>query len=297
MTRNIYKTLTMLLWLAPVALGVHYQRLWDRLPLRMASHFDAAGRANGWMPRDVALYFDLGLMAFLAILFSIVLYLMHRRDEASKLSWVLLAFFHGEIWSCAHLLKSTLDYNVDGSAISVLPLILVSLAGGVIVTGFAIGEKRGAQLAASEVLAEEVHSGKGSGLFLLLPMAVSAGIALSVPNGAARLALGLVAVITASAYAMAWDGFHYYFSRNGVEIRALGFRLKTISLLQIKNYEIQNWNALQGYGIRGIGNHKAYVWGKTGVRVEMYDGEVFLGHNDPQRIVHDLNVIKRYQQS
>jgi len=46
-----------------------------------------------------------------------------------------------------------------------------------------------------------------------------------------------------------------------------------------------------------VGNHKAYVWGKSGVRVEMYDGEVFLGHNDPQRIVHDLNVIKQYQRS
>jgi hypothetical protein len=96
---------------------------------------------------------------------------------------------------------------------------------------------------------------------------------------------------------MAWDGFHYYFTRHGVEVRTLRFRLKSIPVLEIKNYEIQPWNPVGGYGIRGLGNRKAYVWGKSGVRVEMYDGEVFLGHNDPQRIVHDLNVIKRYQQS
>jgi len=48
-----------------------------------------------------------------------------------------------------------------------------------------------------------------------------------------------------------------------------------------------------GFGIRGLGNRKAYVWGKTGVRVEMYDGEVYLGHGDPQRIVHDLDLVKQ----
>ena len=177
-----------------------------------------------------------------------------------------------------------------------LPLPIVSVVGGVVIAALALGEKRGTALSASEVLAEEVHSGKRLGAIFLIPMAALAAIALTISNSTARLALGLVAVITAAAYAMAWDGFHYYFTRHGVEIRTLGFRLKSIPLLQIKNYEIQPWNALRGFGIRGVGNRKAYVWGRTGVRVEMYDGEVFLGHSDPQRIVHDLNVIKQYQQ-
>ena len=297
MTRSAYRTLTMLLWLAPAAIGFRYWQLWDRLPVRMASHFDAAGQVNGWMARDAALYFDLGFLAFLAAVFSVALYMVRSKYGASKLSWALLAFAHGEVWSCTQLLNSTLDYNLDGSAISVLPMLLVSIVGAVVVAGFALGEKRGQQLSTAEVLAEEVHSGRRWGIIFLLPVAGLAALAVSIPNGTARLALGLTAAITAAAYAMAWDGFHYYFSRHGVEIRTLGFRLKSIPLLQIKNYEIQNWNALRGYGIRGAGNRKAYVWGKTGVRVEMYDGEVFLGHSDPQRIVHDLNVIKRYQQS
>lgn len=62
MTRTWYKTLTALLWLAPVAIGIRYAQVWNQLPLRMASHFDAAGRVNGWMPRDAALYFDLGFL-------------------------------------------------------------------------------------------------------------------------------------------------------------------------------------------------------------------------------------------
>ncbi|MGB2603168.1 MAG: DUF1648 domain-containing protein [Candidatus Sulfotelmatobacter sp.] len=297
MTRSWYKTLIALLWVAPVALGIRYRQIWDRLPIRMASHFDAAGRANGWMTRDAALYFDLAFLVFLAAIFSVVLYLVQGKYELAKISWALLVFLHLEIWTFVYLLNSTLDYNLVGSPISILPLTVVSVLGGIVVAAFALGEKRGIPLSASEVLAEEVHSGKKLAVFFLVPLAVLAAISLSIPNATARFALSLVAVITVATYAMAWDGFHYYFTRHGVEIRTLGFRLKSIPLLQIKDYEIQNWNALRGFGIRGVGHRKAYVWGRTGVRVEMYDGEVFLGHNDPQRIVHDLNVIKRYQQS
>lgn len=297
MIRTWYKTLTAFLWLAPAAIGFRYWQVWDRLPIRIASHFDAAGRANGWMPRNAALYFDLGFLAFLAAVFSVVLYLAQKKYALAKLSWVLLAFFHAELWALVYLLNSTLNYNLHGTPIAVAPLLVVTALGVPTIVAFAVAEKRGTAFSTSEVLAEEVHSGKRAGAFFLVPLIALAPIALAIPNATARLALGLTGVIAGSAFAMAWDGFHYYFTRHGVEIRALGFRLKSIPLLQIKNYEIQSWNPLRGYGIRGIGNRKAYVWGKTGVRVEMYDGEVFLGHNDPQRIVHDLNVIKRYQHS
>jgi hypothetical protein len=292
MTRTWYKALTALLWLAPVAMGIRYAQVWNELPPRLASHFAAAGRANGWMPRDTALYFDLGLLVFLAAVFTVVLLLVLTKYDLAKLSWALLIVLHAEIWALVNTLSSTLDYNVSGSAISVAPLLVVNVAGAIAITAFALGEKRGAPLSTSDVLAEEVHSGRKLAAFFILPAAVMAAIALSVPNLTVRVALGTSAVIVALAYAMAWDGFHYLFTRHGVEIRTLGFRLKSIPVLQIKNYEIQNWNTLRGLGIRGIGNRKAYVWGKTGVRVEMYDGEVFLGHSDPQRIVHDLNVIK-----
>jgi hypothetical protein len=297
MTRSAYRTLTMLLWLAPLAMALRYWQVWDRLPVRMASHFDAAGRANGWMSRDAALYFDVGFLAFLAGILSVVLYIVQKKYALAKLSWALLVVLHAEIWAFAYLLNSTLDYNLDGSAISILPLLLVNGLGALVVIAFAVGEKRGAAFSESEVLAEEVHSDKRLSLIFVVPVVALAAIAFAIPNSAVRFALGLIAAISASTYAMAWDGFHYYFSRHGVEIRTLGFRLKSIPLLQIKNYEIQSWNSLRGFGIRGVGNHKAYVWGRRGVRVEMYDGEVFLGHSDPQRIVHDLNVIKRYQQS
>jgi len=291
-----YKALTGLMWLAPMWIALRYWRLWDRLPLRMATHFNAAGRANGWMPREESLYYTLGFLGFLLVVFSAVLYLVQRKYELTKLSWALVAFLNIEIWTVAYTLNAGLNYNV-GVPFSITPFLVVTPVGALVIVALAVMEKRGTAFSTSEVLAEEVQAGKTWGLVFLVPALVVIVAAVLLPNAVLRVTLALTAILMAGAFAMAWDGFHYLFTRHGVEIRTLGFRLKSIPLMQIKNYAIANWNPLRGYGIRGIGNHKAYVWGKTGVRVEMYDGEIFLGHGDPQRIVHDLNVIKRYQHS
>ena len=297
MNRAWYKTLTALLWLAPGALGFRYWQIWDRLPARVAGHFDAAGRANGWLTREASLYYTVGFLAFLAAIFTVVLYAVERKYPLAKLSWALLAFLHLEIWSVAYGLNSTLNYTLYGTPVAIVQLPIVTGLGVLAIVIVALWEKRGNALSQSELVAEEVHAGKAWSVVFLAPVIVLVAVALAVPNSVARMTLCVVGFVMLTALAMAWDGFHYYFSRHGVEIRTLGFRLKSIPLLQIKNYEIQKWNPVRGFGIRGVGNHKAYVWGKTGVRVQMYDGEVFLGHNDPQRIVHDLNVIKRYQQT
>jgi hypothetical protein len=35
------------------------------------------------------------------------------------------------------------------------------------------------------------------------------------------------------------------------------------------------------------------VWGNKGVRIMLSDGEVFLGHREPERIIHDLDFIRQ----
>jgi hypothetical protein len=52
---------------------------------------------------------------------------------------------------------------------------------------------------------------------------------------------------------------------------------------------------MAGYGIRGVGERRAYVWGNTGVRLLLSDGEVFLGHREPEKIMNDLNLIRQKQ--
>jgi hypothetical protein len=54
---------------------------------------------------------------------------------------------------------------------------------------------------------------------------------------------------------------------------------------------------LRGYGIRGVGNTRAYVWGNQVVHITTLEGEVFLGHNDPARLVRDLDMMKQYAHS
>ena len=142
-----------------------------------------------------------------------------------------------------------------------------------------------------DVLAEETHSGRSWSLIILLAlMGPMIGVAL-VPSTVGRWAVALVAVIAIGTFAMSWSGFQYRFLRQGVEIRMLGFRLRSIPRQSIVSYSIEPWAFIRGYGIRGIGSSRAYVWCNKVVHIKTSNGEIFLGHNDPERIVCDLNLV------
>lgn len=56
------------------------QAFWQhgQMPERVASHFNAAGQANGWMTRDAQLAWQLGTVTFLALLFQGIVLLQPR---------------------------------------------------------------------------------------------------------------------------------------------------------------------------------------------------------------------------
>ena len=142
-----------------------------------------------------------------------------------------------------------------------------------------------------DVLAEETHSG-GAWSLLILPAMLAPMIALTVAQPTTvRWPAILVCVIGLGTLAITWSGFQYRFLRHGVEIRMLGFRLRSIPRQSIVSYSIEPWTFIRGYGIRGIGSSRAYVWCNKVVRVKTTNGETFLGHNDPERIVRDLNMV------
>jgi hypothetical protein len=114
----------------------------------------------------------------------------------------------------------------------------------------------------------------------------------AIPKPQARVGLALTSLLFALIAVHTWSGFHYFFRNSGVEIRTLGFRLRSIPRDQIKQYAVESWSPIRGYGIRGVGDSRAYVWGNQGVRIKTTRGEVFLGHSEPQRIVHDLDAMK-----
>ena len=61
MNRRWFTILSALMWMALPLTALRYRQVWDQLPARMATHFAANGQANGWMSRDVSLYYALGV--------------------------------------------------------------------------------------------------------------------------------------------------------------------------------------------------------------------------------------------
>jgi hypothetical protein len=291
MNRKWWQALIGLLWLALPAIGLRYWLLWDRLPARLATHFDAAGHPNGWMSREGSCVFTLVLMLFILTSATVTLSRVRKPDGPS---WALLGMFYVIIEMLYHVEDAVLDYNLSGRSVEVLPVIIAVFVAVFVLVGIFLGTKRGVSLSSSAVLAEEVHASRLWGLVFVVPLTIELAVLVAVPHAAIRIAVGLGALLLFLAAALAWSGFHYFFTSSSVEIRTLGFRLRSIPTEQIKEYAVDRWNPIGGYGIRGIGDRRAYVWGNRGVRIKTTDGEVFLGHSEPERIVHDLDVIKQF---
>jgi len=141
------------------------------------------------------------------------------------------------------------------------------------------------------VLAEEIHTGRFWAVIILLAAtAAIISVAQHPPAAApARLALGGAAILCLGGFAMAWAGFRYRFLSDALEIRTLGFRLRSIPKSAILSYAVEPWTFIRGYGIRGLGSRRAYVWGNEVVHIQMSNGDVYLGHNEPERVVRDLD--------
>jgi hypothetical protein len=296
MDSPLYRTMTALLWLALPLTGLEYWTVWNRLPARVATHFRATGQPNGWMSRETSVIFFLMLLTFLLATFTWVLSRVRRPDA---LAWSLLAMFYVVMGVLISVNSSVLSYNLYGRRLNIVPEMIVVFMAAFAVIAVAVSVKRGAGLPshAGALEAEEVHASPLWALVFAVITAIELAVIAVIPLQGLRLVMALPALLLFGVTALAWRGFHYRFSTQGVEISTLGFRLRSIPLQNIKAYSVAPWNPLGGYGIRGIGERRAYVWGNTGVRIMLSDGEVFLGHREPERIMNDLNVIRQSQKA
>jgi hypothetical protein len=140
----------------------------------------------------------------------------------------------------------------------------------------------------SDILAVETHNGRIWSAITLLVL-IAPTLAIIVAPAAPRWPLILIGAVSLLAIAMAWGGFEYRFLRRGVEIRMLGFRLCSIPRSAIVSYAIEPWAFIRGYGIRGLGRTRAYVWCNKVVHITAMNADIYLGHPDPARIVRDLD--------
>jgi hypothetical protein len=290
-SRRLYRLFSCLLWLAVPVAALRLYTIWPTLPVRLATHFDLAGRPNGWMSPNGFVIFILVATASAA---AIATYAMVRASKPDLSAWTLLGFMYVVTGILYGAVQEIVNYNLYGRGVHVLPYLIAGFGSLFVVLVVYIGTRRGPQLPADSFIADEVHGSKMWALVLALPAVLMALLAAAAPNVTVRLVLALPILLLVMAVIMAWSGFHYIFSNSGLEIRTLGFRLRTIPASQIRDYAVASWGAAGGFGIRGVGNTRAYVWSKKGVRIHLWDGEVFLGHRDPERLVRDLDAVMSF---
>ena len=291
MNRKVFQTLTWLMWAALPVTAFRFWAAWDRLPLRMATHFNLNGQPNGWMPRETALYFALGATALAVVVFTVISYVAHKTHAPQLLSWSLLGFFYLIIGFVYAGNSGVVQFNLDGQHMGLDLWTVFVPAATIALVAIFLGTKRGASLPFATVVAEESHGSRAWSLLFIAFLLAQFPAAVVIPAPPVRIASAILALLFAVIAVQVWTGFQYVFSSAGVEIRTLGFRLRSIPREEIRQYAVESWNPIRGYGIRGIGNRRAYVWCNQGVRIQTTDGEVFLGHSEPDRIVRDLDSI------
>lgn len=292
-SRTLFGLFSALQWLALPILVLNFGAVWQKLPERMATHFDLAGQPNGWMPREEAVIVMLGISTAVLI---IATWIASRVKDPDATAWGLVALFYIIQGTLIYATQSMIDFNLHGTPVHPGPVMLVGIVSAVLLIVFSLSTRRGEHLPAGRVYATETHGSIlwaamcGAPLLLFIPIATMA------PVPALKVALGLAALIGIWAASMAAFGFQYTFSSSGVDIRTLGFRLRSIAASDIRSYAEGDWSFWNGRGIRGVGNRRAYVWGNRGVRIQTNNGEVFLGHDEPRRIIRDLDrVIQNHE--
>jgi hypothetical protein len=99
MLRSGYKPLLLMMWLALVTTALNYWRAWDQLPARVAVHFDANWRPNGFTSKEGSVELGLGIMAVLLVLFTVAGLIAHAMKPVA--AWPMLVVFYvvlGFVW-------------------------------------------------------------------------------------------------------------------------------------------------------------------------------------------------------
>jgi uncharacterized protein DUF1648 len=94
MERKLFQALVALTWLALPLTALKYWNTWDRLPMRIAVHFDINWQPNGWTSREGARLLALGTTAFLLTIFTIAGLATARMSASSLARWSMLGVFY-----------------------------------------------------------------------------------------------------------------------------------------------------------------------------------------------------------
>jgi hypothetical protein len=114
MERKLFQIAAGLTWLALPLTALNYWRAWDRLPMRVAVHFDINWQPTGWTSREGSLMLALGTTAFLLVIFTIVFYAMRGAAVSSLSRWAMVAVFYVVLGFVYFVNNWIVDRNLSG---------------------------------------------------------------------------------------------------------------------------------------------------------------------------------------
>jgi uncharacterized protein DUF1648 len=285
--------------LAVAALVARFAWIAGELPARVAIHFDAEGRPNGWMGRaPFGLSMTTLLLAELGVSAWALGRLGHRRFDA-LIAGLLSLFIVAE----TAVFWEVLEMNRGGSTPRWGRVIVAAAVAALVppLAAFLAGHdprlSRASPPSGEAPLAVERHVSRAR-FWINLPFCLGLVIGwFAVPGRIGRGVVLLLAAITGYFMALIWTGFRYRFLRSGVDVRGLRRSLQFVPAAEIRSWDVRPIDPLRqfgGWGIRGGGATRAYVWGgRRALRLETSRGEIWLGHDDPDRLAACLERLKR----
>jgi hypothetical protein len=280
-------------WLGLVLMVAEIAYFYPQLPAVIASHFNAAGVANGWAPKTQFLTVILPICAMFLAIFT---FLASRFPQISGLGWLVMIFQYWGSGLFVMLTHATLMYNLGRAKMLDFPILTWSLIMlGALVIG-EVGRIRAIRrnVPAGQILAEEHHGSSSlAGIFLGIGVVLLALVMELHAAGAAKGAPLIVGVALMLCALWAWTGFTYRVSATGVEIRTLAIPIRFIAMDNIEFVGAQQCNPLTdfgGWGIRGLGNMRAYIWGGNRcVQIRTHSGDkIYLGIADADRLAREI---------
>jgi len=269
-----------------------YVAAWPRLPAQIPSHVGGDGVVDAWLGRGT--YF---VVALVAIAVTGLCWGRVRRSadgDATDLGWLLVALSEMGLLAALPIHGATGEARwltvVTGCAIvmaaAVITLVVASIAAGA-------GTFRRARMVSFAV---EIHRSSRRAAWNLLFLAGPAIAFAATPNLGVRLVAAAGFGLGVWAIALLGRGFQYRFGSAGVEVTALGGRVLFVPRDEIIGCEARSVDPLRtfgGWGIRGTGTQRAFILGgHDGVSITTRQGEVFLGHPDPARLLRHLERVR-----
>lgn len=111
MARIRHKALILLMWLGLPGGASMYWTAWDRLPPRVAVHFDANWQPNGYTSREAALQLGLGILVVMLVLFSAAMLIIDALKPAAF--WPGLVISYVVVGFCLYGNYAIVNYNLQ----------------------------------------------------------------------------------------------------------------------------------------------------------------------------------------